>query len=76
MLLRNELDPAVTAALGPRPPTVQDWYPLTSSTTGRYAGLQSCGFTFTGKPAASPDDLLTSNRARAKNKSQSELVVR
>eukprot|EP00397_Hematodinium_sp_SG-2012_P011232 GEMP01011366.1.p1 GENE.GEMP01011366.1~~GEMP01011366.1.p1 ORF type:complete len:656 (+),score=147.03 GEMP01011366.1:302-2269(+) len=49
--VKNELNPAETAKIGPRVPVApDDWLPLMDNVTGRYAGLQSCGFRFVGDP--------------------------
>mmetsp|Transcript_14373 Transcript_14373/g.23495 ORF Transcript_14373/g.23495 Transcript_14373/m.23495 type:complete len:648 (+) Transcript_14373:59-2002(+) len=49
IIVRNELDEKEARALGPNPPTLDAWFQLANNVSGRYAGLQDCGFSFTGK---------------------------
>mmetsp|Transcript_32502 Transcript_32502/g.76355 ORF Transcript_32502/g.76355 Transcript_32502/m.76355 type:complete len:674 (-) Transcript_32502:319-2340(-) len=53
--IRNELYDNVTESLGPKPPTLEQWYALANNVSGRYAGLQGCGFEFFGKLPSSPE---------------------
>mmetsp|Transcript_20029 Transcript_20029/g.36148 ORF Transcript_20029/g.36148 Transcript_20029/m.36148 type:complete len:661 (-) Transcript_20029:218-2200(-) len=57
--IRNEIDVTVAKELGPDKPTLDEWYALANNETGRYAGLQECGFEFIGQLPASPKDFKT-----------------
>jgi len=50
ILVKNQINPIESAKAGPRVPVgPDDWIPLMNNVTGRYAGLQGCYFTFTGR---------------------------
>lgn len=56
--LYNGFDVKQARALGPHPPTLEAWFPLANNQTGRYAGLQGCGFVFTGKSPKTPAEFI------------------
>eukprot|EP00929_Paragymnodinium_shiwhaense_P068928 TRINITY_DN34764_c0_g1_i1.p1 TRINITY_DN34764_c0_g1~~TRINITY_DN34764_c0_g1_i1.p1 ORF type:complete len:662 (+),score=68.29 TRINITY_DN34764_c0_g1_i1:65-2050(+) len=49
VMVRNDFDTVAAQELGPAPPRLEDWFPLVDSKSGRYAGMQDCGFVFVGK---------------------------
>lgn len=58
IVVRNDFDEEQARALGPNPPKLEDWYKLANNVTGRYAGLQNCGFSFVGKYPETPEDFI------------------